>query len=612
MGAMIDGAGRIVKRSRSRSRVYHPRMGGRWFLRALWAAVAVSAGIGPAHAEDKKPGMFDFESWKLPVTRERESAGRLAPRGLDLTPAVPEKAEPRPIRLRIYADRDYRGLMMRWQPKVRVQIDRLNAVVGPIFSVRFEIESFRDWDRSHIGLPFEPVLKELEALDPAREVDWVLGLTTPLRGVATSIHQVGGARLLGRHLLLRGMDDEQEFRALEESFKLLSPDERQKIYADRKAHKEVVVFLHEWGHSAGLLHEEDGAMIMNPSYDERQAAFSDFDKEALALVIDRRLGRRSELYPESSDLARLYERAPAEAGSDQERAQVLALLRQRAGAGPASTPSSTPAQTAAPRPLAGRAATGPAPVVELSAVDAEACARAEAAAKGGRNEEAWTILAPVVARARAGKPNPKLWTRIARLAATVGSLSAAEEALGRVGRGEPDLEKVAADIEATRHRVALPANGAQAGVDPDREPAYLAGFRETDRLVTSPSFDPAAARARLRELAAAFPGAAGVDLLSCDLELRDNHVALATKHCEAALAKAKEASRAYLLLGLIAARGHREPLAEQRFRNAILLDPEEPAAWRALARMYRAIGAKARLAELDDKHRVLFSAPLPE
>jgi len=588
-------------------------------LQALWAVAALGAGIGPARAEDKKPGMFDFESWKLPVTRERESAGRLAPRGLDLTPAVSAVGEPRPIRLRVYADRDYRGLMMRWQPKVRVQIDRLNAVVGPLFNVRFEIESFRDWDRSHLGLPFEPILKELEALDPAREVDWVLGLTTPLRGVATSIHQVGGARLLGRHLLLRGMDDEQELRALEESFKLLSPDERQKIYADRKAHKEVVVFLHEWGHSAGLLHEEDGAMIMNPSYDERQSAFSDFDKEALALVIERRLGRRSELYPESADLARLYERAPPEVGSGQERAQVLALLRQRAGGAPAAAPSSVPLSTPSPAPLQtaarpgpGRTATGPAPGAELSAVDAEACDRAEAAAKGGRNEEAWTILAPVVARARAGKPNARLWTRVARLAAAVGALSAAEDALGRVGRGEPDLEKVAAEVEATRHRAALPANSAKLGVDPDREPAYLAAFRETDRLVASPSFDPAAARARLHDFAAAFPGAPGVDLLGCDLELRDNHLALATKHCEATLGKAKEASRAYLLLGLIAARGHREPLAEQRFHNAILLDPEEPAAWRALARMYRAMGARARLAELEDKHRVLFSAPLPE
>ena len=76
--------------------------------------------------------------------------------------------------------------------------------------------------------------------------------------------------------------------------------------------------------------------------------------------------------------------------------------------------------------------------------------------------------------------------------------------------------------------------------------------------------------------------------------------------------QAKEASRAYLLLGLIATRAHRDNVAEARLRSAILLDPETPDAWRALAKLYRGLGAHARLAELDDKHRVLFSTPLPE
>jgi hypothetical protein len=577
---------------------------------AIVAAIVGGIGFQAARADDKKPGMFDFDPWKLPVTRQRESAGRLAPKGLDLTPAAAWAGEPRPIRLRIYADQDYRGLMMRWQPKVRAQIDRLNAVVGPVFGVRFEIESFRDWDRSHVGQPLEPILKELEALDPAREVDWVLGLTTPMRGVATSIHQIGGARLLGRHLLMRGMDDEQEFRALEDAFKLLSPDERERLYAERKAHKEVVVFLHEWGHTVGLLHDDDRALIMNPSYDERQRTFSDFDKEVLALVIERRLGRRTELYPESADLLPLYEKAPADEGSDQERAQVLALLRWRAAGGKetaAAPPAPGPAAPVPPPP-----ASAGHPAAELSPADAEAYDRAAAAAQAGHPEEAWRLLSPLMARPRPGKPNPQLWTRLARLAATIGALTAAENAIGHGARGDAELEKIAGDVEAARHRVALPSGSAQAGVEADREPAYVAGFWETEGLVAAAHFDPLAARARLRDFAAAFPAAPGVELLTCDLELRANHAALAAKHCEAALTKAKEASRAYLLLGLIATRAHRDNVAEARLRSAILLDPETPEAWRALAKLYRGLGANARLAELDDKHRVLFSTPLPE
>src|SRR5207248_87203 len=105
----------------------------------------------------------------------------------------------------------------------RDQVRRINAVVEPVFAVRFEIESLRDWDRSHTGAPLDPMLDELEALDPAREVDLVVGLVTPMQGVVTTMHQVGTARILSRHFILRGMDNEQELRALDAEYKLLDP-----------------------------------------------------------------------------------------------------------------------------------------------------------------------------------------------------------------------------------------------------------------------------------------------------------------------------------------------------------------------------------------------------
>jgi hypothetical protein len=189
-----------------------------------------------AHADGKKPGMFDFESWKSPVTREREAAGQIAPGGLDLSPAVPHTTEPRIIRVRVYADSDHRGLVMRWQARLRGQVARINAVAGPVFNVTFELESLRSWERSHVGMALDPTLKELAALDPAREVDLVLGLVTPARGVATSIHQLGEAFTPGRYIVLRGMDDEQEGQAIDREYHLLSADERARLYGNRKSH----------------------------------------------------------------------------------------------------------------------------------------------------------------------------------------------------------------------------------------------------------------------------------------------------------------------------------------------------------------------------------------
>ena len=167
----------------------------------------------------------------------------------------------------------------------------------------------RDWDRGHSGAPLsDKVLDELFALDDGKEVDLVVGLVTPLHGVATSAHSVGFAAYLSRHFVLRGMDDEQEFLAFEREFKLISAEERQRLYTDRKAHKEVVVFLHEWGHTLGLIHHEDRRVIMNPAYDPEQTQFSDFDKQHRRAGGRTRLAARGEPFPEGRELSPLLGR----------------------------------------------------------------------------------------------------------------------------------------------------------------------------------------------------------------------------------------------------------------------------------------------------------------
>ena len=173
------------------------------------------------------------------------------------------------------------------------------------------------------------MLDELEALDPAGRSTWSIGLVTPLQGVATSAHSIGLAAYLSRHFVLRGMDDEQEYRAFEREFKLISGEERQRLYTDRKAHKEIVLFLHEWGHTLGLIHHEERKLIMNPAYDPEQTEFSDYDRKIVALVVERRLAARDQQFPESADLLPLVTAMPAEEGAQGERAHLVDLVRRR-------------------------------------------------------------------------------------------------------------------------------------------------------------------------------------------------------------------------------------------------------------------------------------------
>jgi len=565
--------------------------GAGWLVAVLLCAFAADA-----RADKKKAGLFDIDWWKPPVRHEHNAAQTLAPKGLNLAPGDAPRGEARVVRLRIYADRDYRGVVIRWQSKVRAQIQRINAVVGPAFNVRFEIDSLRDWDRSHAGVPLgDPLLDELMALDPAREVDLVIGLVTPLQGVATSAHSIGRAAYLSRHFVLRGMDDEQEFRAFEREFTLISPEERQRLYTDRKAHKEVVLFLHEWGHTLGLIHHEERKLVMNPAYDAQQTDFSDHDRQIVSLVVDRRLAARDQPFPEGADLLPLLAAMPAEEGAQGERAYVLDLVRRRVEQQSArrETPDMRDAHD----------------TVDLSAADIDAFNRAVATVNAGRSEDAWKLLAPVIEHTRARKVGGNTWLRISELAFATGALTQADEAAGRAGKSAA-AQKIIADAESTRHRIALPLDAAKLGVPPEREPAYVAGFYETAKLISES--DGAAARARLSELATAFPDAPGVDVLKCDLELRAKHAAVAAKHCEAALAKFKGATRAHYFLALIAVRARREPVAEQHLRQAILLDPTDPTCWRALARFYRETRASKRLADLANEHQALLSSPLPD
>jgi len=560
-------------------------------LGACWLAVAMCAFAGgDARAEKKKPSLLDIGGWKAPVTRERDFIkGSLAPHGVNLDPAVAPAGEARTIRLRIYADRDYRGTVIRWQAKARAQIQRINAIVGAVFNVRFEIEALREWDRSHVGVPLGyPLIEELEKLDDGKQADLVVGLVTPLHGVATSVHSIGWAAYLSRHFVLRGMDDEEEFRAFEREFNLVSVEERQRLYTDRKAHKEIVCFLHEWGHTLGLIHHEDRKAIMNPAYDSQQTEFSDYDKQILALVIERRLAARDMPNPESADLLPLIAAMPAGEGSDTDRKPLLDLVRARA-----------------------EQAKRPAPInaVDLSAADVDAFNKAVSTLNVGRAADAWQLLAPVIEHTSTRKVSAYTWLRIAQLASAIGALTRADEAAGRAGK-TPEAQKVSADIESTRHRIALPLEAAKLGVPPEREPAYVAIYWETSKTIDGD--DLAGARARLAETVAAFPEAPGVEVLTCELELKAKHLAIASKHCEAALAKFKGATRAHVLLAAIAFSMHKGPVGEQHLRQAILLDPADPTGWRALARFYRQTHASSQLAALHNQHKELLSSPLPE
>ena len=167
------------------------------------------------------------------------------------------------MRIRFHADGDYRSEGGRWQENMKVLLGHLNKVVGQSFGVRFEAAEFRRWDRTGPNGALVPMLEQLEKLDPGPDVDWVVGLVSSLPLVSMSFHDLGKARVLGRHFVLRGMNSVAEMQDFERMFKAMEQSERDQLYGIRKAHKETSVFLHEWAHTLGAPHVEDPTRIMN-------------------------------------------------------------------------------------------------------------------------------------------------------------------------------------------------------------------------------------------------------------------------------------------------------------------------------------------------------------
>jgi hypothetical protein len=565
-----------------------------WICVSMLAAASIVT-VSQAHAQKNKPGLFDFDVPKLPYQYERDAAKDISPGTVDLTPAAVAKGDARVLKVRVYADNDYRNVILQWKSKARAQINRINGVVQPVFNLRFEVDSQKDWNESHIGMALPAVLDRLRTLDRGTDVDLVVAFTTPLQGVAASIHAIGEAELLGRHFVMRGMDDDQEALAIDREFKLLDPEERRRLYGSRKSHKEIVVFLHEWGHTLGLLHHEEATNIMNPRYDPRQASFSDFAKQLITAVVDRRVANRSELHPETADVVRLLETAPADEGGAGERAELLAFARQRARGG--GRDSGKPG--------------GGGGDVDLPPADVDAFNLAVGELNARHPEVAWGQLAPVIERASKRKVAAKTWARLAGLASAMGALTAAENAAAQGGGGaHAELGTIANDVASVRQQVCLPRAAETFGVAPANEPAYVAGYWDTARGVAS--LEVPAARERLRTFAERFPDAPGVELLACDLELRARRLPAASKRCGAAVDKCKESGRAYYLMGMVAANSGKHAVAEQSLQKAIKLDPTDEGPWMLLARIYRHTRSKKQLADLAARHQTLLSTPLPK
>jgi metallopeptidase family M12-like protein len=176
-------------------------------------------------------------------------------------------------RIRAYADEDYRAQDSEWQPTIVAQIQRASQITEADFGVRLEIDSVRPWHRPLRSAPLDEALEELYDIDAGHEVDWVVGYVSARADETGRAEIVGRAHMFGSHFVLRAMESEADRTAVT-SWTELTDLERAAMARDWRLHRETTVFLHEWAHTLGAVHECEDKWIMAPKHTLMQSAFS--------------------------------------------------------------------------------------------------------------------------------------------------------------------------------------------------------------------------------------------------------------------------------------------------------------------------------------------------
>ncbi len=554
--------------------------------------------------------------YRTPLDLQRDAAKSIAPAEIRHSGPSGVGRERRRLFLRVYADSSYRAAHPDWEAHFGGLVGRANEVLGPAFGVELVVQTYSKWERRAPADRLEPMLDELESLDDGDGAEWVVGLVAPLPVFSASHHELGMARILGKHFVMRGIYDYEEHRVLAAELRLLPDDEREQLVRERKRHKELMVLLHEWAHAMGAVHDDEPHCLVHPMHDRRQSRFCAPNDEAIALGL-RHVGREVDrpawakelvqfLKPRvgpahGPHLAWLEELAsaparPARGGLTQKDQQSLRAAASRLSAGDAegawellepllSRPSAPPvvhllacdvavfrkkpaeAQTVCSR-AAEIAPDEAAPVLQLATLQLDQGQVGEARKLVGR---AFALLAKNGGAAG--------WQYLARIAQRTSSVSWAEAAADRAGAD-------AADIRAWAQRVRRSTGlSPRASVPPEREGEYVEAVRQAQRDIDAGRLSTA--RKRAATLTRDFPGTSGGLVLTCAIDVNLGKLAAARSQCARALEVYDEDVSARFVLAVVLASSGARAEAVPHLERVLALDPGHEDAKTTLASLRR-------------------------
>jgi len=535
-----------------------------------WWWVLVLVLLGPACVVQTP---FSSSVLKARERAERKAAMDLVP----IDPVVPDGPVPplHVFKMRVWVDADFRA-KPRWRADVEEVTARAGSYVEAAFGARLDVE-IRTWD--HSGDASMPdMMNALAAADPGNGADWVVGFVTAARGLTSDFHVIGYAQILGKHFLLRDMNDAEEIRAVDKYLDELSAAERTELYSSRRKHKELSSFIHEWAHTLGHPHETQPGRLLAGSYTNKAATFSDAGARFIRASVTARAGGPGAAAA-TAEMKKILEENPA-GWVDSERSQELAML----GAG-------VPMTGFASRPGGGASEEGVAEVQK--AYDRQ---------QAGDRPGALAVLDGVRGRL---VPGSEAWENAARLYLGLGALARADELLAKQPNA-PAATEIGRDVVRLRRQVGLSPDPAVNGVKPEDESEVVNAFIEAAEKMSNN--DRAEARRIQDRLVMKFPRALPTLVLRCAVAGLSSQVSDARRLCGEALKRWNESTYALFWLAQTA------PSPRERIKyhkRVIELDPGQTGSWEALADLYRQTKDRAALDALAKDYKTRFNRDLP-
>lgn len=554
----------------------------------------------------------------------RAYAVELWPAPLELPSAPHHRA--RVLKARVYVDQAYRQGPV-WRKRATHLIAEANGYLGPAFGVQLAAELVL-WDRAAEGNTLGALLDELAAKDRGDDVAWVIGLVAAPPRFTRSHHELGIARLLGKHMIVRDMNDAEEAHAIDKALGTLEERDRIALYGVRKEHKQLVVFVHEWAHTLGAIHERADGRIMNPTYDVKASAFSESTARLIELGLALRSIRGDDAQAENErEVVRAKMRAllgeDAELAEsdwwaeDRERLMVgldggtVAADSADASARSAKLPKAAEwayrrAAEAMARDAWDEAWTELEPIAEAYGQVAEvqrlACGLAGQGVKAlGAQAGCVRLLAIYAADPTT---DSSAWIELAGLLLAQHQLSLADRALVRAG-DDAAAKELAQRALSLRRRAGLPPDGARVGIPIEAEAEYLARWSalygqgaggELAQILVG--VDAALER---------YPKAPGLWALRCGALAVTGKTKKAREACALALAGWEDAVLAHFFSAQL---GGKDGEVIRHWERVVELDPEQESAWRALDERYRQAGRPDDRAALRKRFEERFGRPM--